>query len=68
MSSHATHIRCELVNVEAISQSMGTESNRFNPLRLLPLGIEGNKSKNPKYGKLLCVKYKAVYHLVSMNL
>ena len=30
MNSHAIHIRCEFANVEAISQIMGANSNRFN--------------------------------------
>ena len=34
MNSHATHIRCEFANVEAISQIMGANLNRFNLLRL----------------------------------
>ena len=35
MNSHATYIRCDFVNVEAISQIIGTVSTGFNPLSLL---------------------------------
>ena len=51
MNSQAINTRCENVNVEVISQILGANSKRFNPLWLLPKRIEGNRSIKPKYGK-----------------
>ena len=36
MNSHASHIRCEIVNVEALSQILEANSKRFNLLKPLP--------------------------------
>ena len=47
MNSHADHIRCQFVNIEAISQVLGANLNRFNPLRVLHWRIEEYRSENP---------------------
>ena len=66
---------CGFVNVEVLSQIKGANSNRFNLLRLLPQGIEENRSINTKIWKTTVCKayssspysfYDSVNHIDSL--
>ena len=37
INNHADYIRCQYLNVEVISQVLGANLKRFNPLRLFAL-------------------------------
>ena len=72
MNSHAIHIRCEFVNIEALSQIMGANLNRFNPLRLCIRGLKKIEVKTQNMETTMCKAQRSLpfsfygYHSVSM--